>query len=343
MSINVDVKTSLDLGIDMYDLDAGYAREELFKLFNRNNSFYIDENNVKRDHTVLVRMPATKGYPHDELYFRVKQHIHDPDNMFAYEEHTYFGERFEVDIFNNPMYAFVFVDKTQAESLLRGWLEDHLDEWEDLSHPSKEWLQVKNGFFILLGNKDQSPFEAIVEYRGRAHIETFFRDGKAYLRILPISKWTKETITGKIFHDVLQMIFYRCYRKSVANTHLPMSKLIVRMNSWQCIRTGKTTLETWPPKKQVRETMEKLGYAALSLYDIEEMREEILEGIPMKRELVKKKNSRSSGKFRKPPLSPEEKKIAAEEAKAAKKQAAEEAKAAKKQAIEEAGGSKKTS
>ena len=358
LTVTADAKATLGIDIDMYDLDAGYAREELFELFNRNNSRYVDEEGILREHTVLVRMPAIKGYPRDELYIRSKPYFYDPDFRFSYEHHTYFGKRYEVDIFEHPMYAFVYIDHTQAESLLRGWEEEHPGEWNKLSRSNKAYYMVKNGFFILLGNKDQSPQEGLIEYRGRTQIETYFRDGKAYLRILPLAKWTKETIAGKIFHDIIEMTIYRAYRKCVAPAGLSMSSLIVRLNSWECFKCNDNTLETTIPQKQVREAMEALGYSTVAHYDLNALRREILEGVAMSRVPAKQKRTR---KTEKAPLSlsPEEKaeaaakekaqreaemaakKKAAEEARAAKKKAAEEARIAKKKATEEARIAKK--
>lgn len=173
ISITNDVKRSLDINIDNFDLDAGYAREELFEMFNITNNTYTDDQGVLRDHTVLLRMPASNGYPRDELYIKSKPDFYNPNFSFDYEHHTFFGKRFEVNIFGYPMYAFVFVDKTQAESLLREWRSNHDIEWNELSMLAKEWYQVKDGFFILLGSKDQSPKEALIEYRGRTAIESF--------------------------------------------------------------------------------------------------------------------------------------------------------------------------
>jgi len=154
MSITSDVEKTLGITIDMYDLDAGYAREELFGRFNRNNSTYIDEDNEIRDHTVLIRMPATNGYGRDDLYIQSKTLFHDPEYEFDYEHHTFFGKRYEIDLFGYPEFGFVFVDKTQAESLLREWRTAHWDEWVVLSKSAKEWYSVNNGFFVLIGNKD---------------------------------------------------------------------------------------------------------------------------------------------------------------------------------------------
>ena len=306
LSITNDVKTTLNIEIDMYDLDAGYARKELFELFNRSNSTLQDSQGTAHDHTVLVRMPATLGYPKDELYIQCKPHFYNGRYSFDYEHHTFFGERVEVELFGYPEYAFVFIDKTQAEALLRGWREQHQQEWEDLSDSAQDWFQVKDGFFILIGNKDQQPRDALAEYRGRAQIESFFRDGKAYLRILPLAKWNKLTVKGKIFHDVIETIFYRAYRKQVAPAGLSMSSLLVYLDSWDCFRQDESLLELKTPRTQVRELLEKLGYSVPGHFDLDGMRKELFEGIPMTREPVTTRTKRAQSRTAQP-ISPEEK------------------------------------
>ena len=207
-SISADVKATLGVTIFMFALDAGYARKELFEAFNRNNSMAEDENGNLHERSVLVRMPAVNGYPHDELYVTCKPDIDNVDYVFDYEHHTFFGRRIEVNLFEQPEFAYVYVDKTQAEALIRNWREDNYDEWCGLTRSQKEWYQVKNGFFILIGNKEQTPRDALIDYRSRAHIESFFRDAKAYLKILPMAKWNKQTVTGKIFHDIIETTIY---------------------------------------------------------------------------------------------------------------------------------------
>ena len=320
LSITNDVKATLDIDIEMYDLDAGYARKELFELFNRDNSVRSDESGRDHDHTVLVRMPATNGYPRDELYIQCKPHFYSGRYSFDYEHHTFFGERIEVDLFGYPEYAFVFIDKTQAESLLRGWREQHSQEWEELSDSAQDWYQVKDGFFVLIGNRDQSPKEALIEYRGRARIEGFFRDAKTYLRILPIAKWNKQTVTGKIFHDIMETIFYREYRKRVAPTNMNMSSLIVCMDSWEAFKQSDEILEVKTPKVQVREALEKMGYVALGHLDLAAFRLQVLEGIPMPMEPITARTKRGNGSASLP-VSPEEKREEREKAAAARAEA----------------------
>ena len=331
LSITRDLKKTLDIDITMYDLDAGYAKKELFELFNRETSTVVGENGTVREHTLLVRMPATPGYPKDELYIQCKPNFYNGRYSFDYEHHTFYGERIEIELFGVPEYAFVFIDKTQAESLLRGWREGHLEEWDELSDSAKDWYQVKDGFFVLIGNKDQSPKEALVEYRSRAHIEGFFRDGKAYLRILPISKWYRETVTGKIFHDVIETIFYRAYRKRVSAVGMSMSSLLVYMESWECFWLDENLLELKTPRMQVREIMEKLGYTVPGHIDLNDLRAEIFEGTPMDREPVTMRKKRGSGKPALP-ISPEEKRDAKEQAQKARALEAAEKRLSKSEA-----------
>ena len=324
LSIASDIQATLGIEIDMYDLDAGYARAELFELFNRNNSTYVDDQKTCRNHTVLVRMPAANGYPRDELYLESKPFFHDPDYEFDYESHTFFGRRCEINLFGYPEYAFVFVDQTQAQDLLRGWRVRHIDEWEGLSKSAKEWYRVKDGFFVLVGNKDQSPKQAIVEYRGRADIEGFFKDEKTYLRILPLAKWTKETVTGKILHDIIETTIYRAFRKRMAPLEISMSSLLVCMNSWECVRVSDEMIEIKTPNTQVRGIMEKLGYTTPAHINLNDLRKELLEGIPISRipYVGRKHRNKATESI---PVSPEEKREAREkERKEREKKKAEE-------------------
>ena len=306
LSIIDDVKATLDVHIDMFDLDAGYARQELFEMFNRNNATYTDDEGRTWDHTVLVRMPATPGYPTDELYVQCKPHFYSGRYQFDYEHHTFFGERVEIELFGYPEYAYVFIDSTQAQSFLRKWREENWEKWSGFSDKEQDYYMVKDGLFILTGNKKQTPQEALIEYRGRTSIEGFFRDGKTYLKILPLAKWNKMTVTGKIFHDIMETIFYRAYRKQIAPTGLTMERLIVCMDSWECFKKSDTLLELKTPNLQTRQALERLGYAIPGHIDVTEMRQEFLQGIPMSREPL---TARSKRKVKKPegPIAPEDK------------------------------------
>lgn len=93
-----DVKATLGVDILELDLDAEYAKPELFDLYNIDNSFVIGADGEKESHTILVRMPDLNGYPHDALYLSGKPDFNDPDYEFDYDQHTFFGERYEVNL-----------------------------------------------------------------------------------------------------------------------------------------------------------------------------------------------------------------------------------------------------
>lgn len=61
----------------------------------------------------------------------------------------------------------------------------------------KDWMEVKDGFFVLISNIDTTPERLLTLYLDRCEIEVVFKTSKEYLRILPLSKWTDETVRGK--------------------------------------------------------------------------------------------------------------------------------------------------
>ena len=84
-------------------------------------------------------------------------------------------------------------------------------------------------------------------------IESFFKTGKEYLSLLPLSKWTRETIEGKLLNDILSTIIYLKMRKALAGTGITMTRLFGRASSLMCTRKadGKIIVET--PSRQVKE------------------------------------------------------------------------------------------
>ena len=115
---------------------------------------------------------------------------------------------------------------------------------------------------------------------------------------------------GKIFHDIIETIIYRAYRKSIAPAHMTMSGLNVCLDSWECFRKSNALLELKTPNLQVREALEKLGYAIPGHIEIEDLRREIIEGVPMSCIPVTQRTKRNTVKT--VCLSPDEK-LAAQE------------------------------
>ena len=61
--------------------------------------------------------------------------------------------------------------------------------------------------------------------------ESFFKTCKEYLCLLPLSKWTRETIEGKLLNDILSTIIYLKMRKALAGTGITMTRLFGRMKN----------------------------------------------------------------------------------------------------------------
>lgn len=305
--IEADVRNTLNIDIDIAALDAGYACKELFEKYNIDNSAYVDSEGNRRERYILVRMPQKNGYPHDELYLECKSRLYSALYLFDYNGHAYFGERFERVIFGYREYCYVFLDRKQAEELGGKWRTENPKEWEALCDTDKEWYAVKDGFFILISGKLMSPIEALIEYKFRGRIEGFFKDGKSYTEIMPLGRWTKLTVLGKIMHDVIQTTVYRLFRKEIASTGTSVNYLLAELQSLDCMKQTNGQCKVFTPKKQVREYYEGLGYTVPAFMELAPFKAEIMQGIPMDRTPVTivKRNREKKAKVKH--ASPEEK------------------------------------
>ena len=305
--IQADVKATLGIDIDIATLDAGYACKELFEKYNIDNNTYTDENGQLHDKYALVRMPQKNGYPHDKLYLECKPRLYSALNLFDYNGHAYFGERFEETIFGFKEYCYVFLDRKQAEELGGKWRAENPDEWEMLCDSDKEWYAVKDGFFILISGKCQSPRDVLIEYKCRGKIEDFFKDGKSYIEIMPLKSWTKTTVLGKILHDVIQTTVYREFRKALAPLNTSVKYLLSELQSLDCLKQENGKCKVFTPKKQVNEYYQTLGYTIPAFIDLEPLKEEIMHGKAMDRTPVTITKKRPGKKATVKYPSPEEK------------------------------------
>ena len=257
-----DAETSVGVCIDELVLDAGYITKELITAYNADN----------RTVEFTGRMPARKGFPFKTQYHRCGQSIHQAKYSFDRNGHTYFGRKFGEVLFGKKVYLNVYIDRDRALSLGRSWRLNNPEEYSRLSDREKNWMEVKNGYFVLVSNMDATPAETLDRYFGRMDIESFFKTGKEYLSLLPLSKWTRETIEGKLLNDILSTIVYLKMRKALAGTGITMTRLFGRASSLMCTRKadGKIIVET--PSRQVKELFKAAGIkipASLGIEDFE--------------------------------------------------------------------------
>ncbi|HAF84851.1 MAG TPA: hypothetical protein DCG32_00460, partial [Sphaerochaeta sp.] len=185
---------SLDIRIDDFVLDAGYASKELVQSFHSDN---------EKGKTMTVRMPAKNGYPYKTLYHQARNLMGNAKYEFIREGHTYFGKHFETEVFGLKMHAYVYVDRDNALEGCRGYRLKHEDEYQKLTDKEKNWCSVRFGFFILLSTEMKEPDAKLDDYFGRTRIETVFKTSKEYLNLLPLSKWSDLTVRGKLLCDII--------------------------------------------------------------------------------------------------------------------------------------------
>ena len=261
-----DAETSVGVSIDDLVLDAGYITKELITAYNADDRFV----------SFTGRMPARKGFPFRTLYHRCGGSIHQAKYFFDRNGHTYFGRRFEDVLFGKRVYLYVYIDRDRALSLGRSYRQNNRDEYEALSDKEKNWMEVKNGYFVLVSNIDSTPAETLERYFGRMDIESFFKTSKEYLSLLPLSKWTRETIEGKLLNDIISTIVYLKMRKALSGTGLSMSKLFGRASSLMCTRKKDGTVIVEEANRQVKEIFKAAGIRIPSSLDLEEFEESFL-------------------------------------------------------------------
>ena len=261
-----DAETSVGVSIDDLVLDAGYITRELITAYNADDRFV----------SFTGRMPARKGFPFRTLYHRCGGSIHQAKYFFDRNGHTYFGRRFEDVLFGKRVYLYVYIDRDRALSLGRSYRQNNRDEYEALSDKEKNWMEVKNGYFVLVSNIDSTPAETLERYFGRMDIESFFKTSKEYLSLLPLSKWTRETIEGKLLNDIISTIVYLKIRKALSGTGLSMSKLFGRASSLMCTRKKDGTVIVEEANRQVKEIFKAAGIKIPSSMNLEEFEENYL-------------------------------------------------------------------
>ena len=204
-----DALNTLDVKINSFVLDAGYISSNLIEEYNNNN----------KKKQFIGRMPFRKGYPYRELYNEIKPFINKSKYNFIRNNHTYFAKCKTIKLFEKDIYAYIFIDKHNALDGFTKYMKENEEEYYHsytLTNKEKDWLMVKDGFFILLSNMDKEAKDILDDYINRVQIESIFKTSKEYLNILPLSKWNIQTINGKILNDIINTIIYLLIRKMLS-------------------------------------------------------------------------------------------------------------------------------
>ncbi len=258
------VSESLGIQIDDVVLDAGYVSKDLLKKWN-----------LSSGKEMIARMPAKKGFPFKELYHQHKALIGKGKYAFVRGGHVYFGKRKEVEIFDCRINAYIYVDQENALSRWKNYLAEHAIEVEAMKDCEKDWMAVKFGYFILLSSCTCSPEELLSRYFERTSVETVFKTSKEYLDLLPLRKWSEQTIRGKILYDAIDTIVYLTLRKPGQTLKTSVSYLVVKTQSLMCCmnKNGQILVDT--PNRQVKECYAALGLSVPSAIKLDSLKKEL--------------------------------------------------------------------
>ena len=258
-TIRDNLKEVLDIDIYHMVLDAGYVTKNLITQYHLDSEAVLDDDAEEHKRLFIGKMPAKKGFPYKTLYHQVQKMIPNAKYEFIRAGHSYFGFRKEIVLFEKREFAYIYVDKDNALQLSRKWRQENEELYESMTDKDKNWYSVKFGYFILLSNDEKSPAELLDEYFGRTQIETVFKTAKEYLQLLPLSKWSFTTVSGKLLSDCIATIAYLMMQKKLDGSKISMPRLLGQTQSLMCMKTRDGIIRVETANKQARAVYKALG------------------------------------------------------------------------------------
>lgn len=266
-----NVETTLGVNIDSLVLDAGYVSSELITAINLDT--YDQE--IGEGRRFIARMPDKKGYPYAELYRNNCKLFQNGKYTFLRNDHRYFGVRRQITVFGKEEHAYVYVDFDNALWKFKNYVLEHPSEYEQLTDKMKTKKTYEFGFFVLLSNIKKTPSEILEDYFCRMLIEAFFKTGKEYLHLLPISKWTDTTVRGKILADIVATIVYKNFEKSAKDKMPSFTRVIGATQSLMCTLSGDNVIIE-SPNKQTVQAYSYFGQTVPSSVALSDFKEKII-------------------------------------------------------------------
>ena len=268
--ITSQVKELLDIDIREFVVDAGYAMKETIGRFfpvASENSAEVELRTASDEGDLVgsdgrhftIRMPERCGYPYKTLYRKVKDKFSQAKYLIRHEDHTYFATMTKAVIFGRSCYAYVFVDKDNAGCGLARFLDEHMDQFLEMSDKDKNWKAVEGGFFILISTRRRTPKEILEDYFNRVGIEQVFKTAKEYLDILPLSKWNAERVMGKLLSDMITLTLFMPARKVVNGNGYAMTRVLGGLESSMALVCNDGTIRPEYKDKKAKEYFKALG------------------------------------------------------------------------------------
>jgi len=195
---------------------------------------------------------------------------------FVRKKHAYFGYRKQIELFGHQIYAYVYVDQHNALQRFRDYLLEHEEEYNSMKDKDKDWYTVKFGYFVLLSNLEMTPADLLSAYFERTEIETVFKSSKEYLDLLPLKKWTDQTVRGKILHDIINTIVLLELRKKFLARGISINEISGRTQSLMCHRDNNGRVRVETPNKKTMEYYKLIGIGIPSMVRVNEFKRKVL-------------------------------------------------------------------
>lgn len=236
------VQDTLGVETVAYVLDAGYVSKEVIQLLAASDS----------GKTLITRMPHRKGYPYKSLYHRIKGSLSQAKYNCFRKGCVYFGKRYALTLFDTDLFAYVMIDRERALREYERYVEEHELEYKEHSDSEKIWDSVRFGYFVLLSNIETTAQDMLCRYLDRVQIEEVFKDSKTFEGLLPLAKWTAQTVRGKIMSDMIDTIIRILLLKQLPKYTGSLMDLFYDASSLDCCRSPDQWIRIETPNKQAK-------------------------------------------------------------------------------------------
>lgn len=174
------------------------------------------------------------------------------------------------------MYAYIYVDQQNALQRFQEYLLEHEVEYAEMKDKEKDWCTVKYGYFILLSNIDTTPVDLLSQYFCRTEIETVFKTSKEYLDLLPLKKWTDETVRGKILQDIINTIVLLQMRKEYVQSGISINEIAGKPQSLMCNKNQNGLVNVETANKKTKEYYQLRGIDIPSNVRVDSFKHKVL-------------------------------------------------------------------
>ncbi len=202
------IDSSLDLFVDtiglylyQYYLDSPYDYGSIRKETDLDE---LDEDGVEI--SVTYRLSEGDDSPYRELFDQAALDLLDQQHAFTVDHRSYTAAKLNIKFDGYPSYAYLYVDLEKAAEGFAKYGAHHPKTYEALPQIEKDWQQLKDGYFVLLGNDDEEPSYMLKRY----HLDTSFEHQLKSLKPIQHNakkvNWSKDMAFGKILFDLIVLI-----------------------------------------------------------------------------------------------------------------------------------------